>query len=149
MTKLWFRVALTGALCFGLGFGVAWHIAPRPTLSPPIPAPAPAVKPQPRGHFTVSYIDQVHSKPASAAVRDSLAAADWAGLDATFRAYTHGQDELTALGFATLYVAADLPTVFIQETRPDGRAPIIDQIRAPASAELVLTHVTALRGTTR
>jgi hypothetical protein len=145
MTKPWLRGAIIGAFCvgLGLGFAAAWY------ASAPVPAPTsrpPAAAVPYGGHLTVTYVDQLYAAPAAAAVRDSLAGVDWRVLDTTFRAYTHGQDELKTLGFTTRYSTADLPIVFIQVTQPTGQAPIIDEMKGPTSADVVVNRVKALRG---
>lgn len=141
------------ALWFLLGFLTGHSLAPAPRLEP-LPAPAPQrdplEKPRPApvhhtGHFTVSYLEPRYGSPASAAIRDQLAGADWKPLDCTFRSYTDGQAELKTLGFTPHFTSADLPLVFIQETGPQG-APIIDTIRSPATAAAVLTRIQELRG---
>jgi hypothetical protein len=143
--------ALSGCVCFALGFGLAWYVAPGRTTAPVPPpvsssAAAPADGIPYGGHLTVTLIEPLYASPAAAAVRDSLAAVDWHGMDTTFRAYTHGQDELEALGFVSRYTTADLPIAFIQQTRPTGGAPIIDEIKSPASADVVVNRVKELRG---
>jgi hypothetical protein len=64
-----------------------------------------------------------------------------------FRAYTHGQDELTSLGFTSRYTTADLPIVFFQETQSNGKAPLIDPpMKSPPNATAVIDRVKELRG---
>jgi hypothetical protein len=143
------RILAGLALCCSLGCNLTVHVHLGEREPAPIPAPVP-VRPaavRHTGHFTVSYIEPVHPSAASAAVRHDLAALDWSGLDATFRAYTHGQEQLTTLGFSTIYAAADLPMVFIQETGADGSAPIVPPpLRSPATAAAVVDRVKELRG---
>jgi hypothetical protein len=117
-------------------------VAPRP-VAPPAPIPIAATKHT--GHFTVSYIEPRYGSPASAAVRDDLAALDWHALDTTFRAYTEGQDELKTLGFVSHFASTGLPVCFVQETGPKG-APIIATVEGPASAAVVVSTVKGLRG---
>jgi hypothetical protein len=94
----------------------------------------------------VSFIEPLYPSPAAAAIRHDLAAYDWAGLDTMFRAYTDGQQELKTLGFTSHYVPADLPIVFVQETMPNGSAPLVGAPIKPTSAAQVVSHVKGLRG---
>ena len=149
------------ALWFFAGFLVC-YVEVRPTGPPPQPSPAPIVQPVPApapapapapqpipvkhtGHLYLSYIEPRYGTPASAAVRDDLAAIDWHALDATFRAYVDGQEELTTLGFLKPIQETGLPAAFIQESGPKG-APIIGTVEGPASAAVVLSTVKGLRG---
>jgi hypothetical protein len=133
----------------GCNLTVHIHLGERPTAPAPVPSPVrPVSAAKHTGHFTVSYIEPVYPSPASTAVRHDLAGVDWGGLDTTFRAYTHGQEQLQTLGFSTLYVAADLPMVFVQETNASGAAPIVPPpLRSPATADVVVARVKELRGT--
>jgi hypothetical protein len=155
-----YGVVAAAVAWFLIGFVVARELAPAPAPAP-IPAPAPAPSPpilapsppppppivRHTGHLTVSYIEPIHVKPSGIVARHQLAGVDWASMDASFRAYTDGQDELHTLGFDRHYTAADLPLVFIQETGPTGQAPIIPPpIHAPASAQVVVDRVKELRG---
>jgi hypothetical protein len=149
----WIRNAFaTAALWFMVGFGLGVYIAPRaapirPAPVPvPVPIPAPADTVNVRGHLTVSLIEPLYVSPATAAIRNDLAATNWSGLDTTFRAYTHGQSELDALGFTSHYTTADLPIVFFQETLPSGSAPLVPPPLKPLSAAAVIDHVKELRG---
>lgn len=147
--KNWLGTVLVSA---AMGYILACRFAGVP-LMPVQPAPVPITvspanptkNPAHTGHFTVSYIEPRYPTPASAAVRDQLAGTDWRALDATFRAYTHGQQELTDLGFVTHYSTADLPLCFIQEAGPAG-APLVGTPLKPASAAAVLGTVKGLRG---
>jgi len=135
---------------FALGFAVAtgYH----QPAGPPVPVPDRPVPTVPvpvalkhNGHFTISYIEPRYPSPASAAVRNDLANTDWHALDATFRAYTLGQAELTTLGLDKHFDPANLPIALIQETGPKG-APIVATVAGPASAGDVLGTVKGLRG---
>jgi hypothetical protein len=130
-----------------IGWVAAGYFRPVPPVPGPVPPPAPvAIRPAKHtGHLYVSYIEPRYGTPTSAAVRDALAGTDWSKLDATFRSYTDGQDELTTLGFDKHFEAADLPEVFIQESGPKG-APIIATVNGPASASIVLARIKELRG---
>ena len=151
----------TAALWLLIGWGSAAYyyrsvpMAPTcPAAAAPVPAPpAPAPPPAPvapsapvhAGHFTISYVEPRYPSPASAAVRQQLAAVTWSDLDATYRSYTEGQSQLATLGFDRYFKPADLPILFLQEDGPTG-APIIDQMKAPASAESVVSWVKGFRG---
>jgi hypothetical protein len=114
-----------------------------PDVKPPSPVP---VRPaQHSGHLTVSLIEPRYTRADIAAIRHDLAGFDWASLDATFRGYSDGQDQVQALGFTAHYTPDDLPIVFIQEMQPSGSAPIIDRIK-PSSAVVVINRVKELRG---
>jgi hypothetical protein len=120
--------------------------APAPAPDPPAPAPPPALPAVAhKGHFTVSLIEPRYPSPASAAVRDQLAGENWMPLDTSYRSYTEGQNQLTALGFVPYFKSADLPIVFLQEDGPTG-APIIGSMKSPASADAVLSWVRGFRG---
>jgi hypothetical protein len=116
-----------------------------PDVLPKPPSPIPVKPVQHTGHLTVSLIEPRYTRADIAAVRHDLAGFDWANLDATFRGYSDGQDQVQALGFTAHYTPADLPIVFIQETQPSGAAPIIDRIK-PGSAAVVIDRVKELRG---
>jgi hypothetical protein len=97
------------------------------------------------GHLWVTYVEARYGSPAAGAVRDELAGVDWKGLDATFRAYTEGQEQLALLKFATHFTTADLPILFVQDGTLRGGG-IIDTIRGPASADAVVSRIRELRG---
>jgi hypothetical protein len=122
-----------------------WSDGPDLGPLPKPPSPVPVKPVQHSGHLTVSLIEPRYTRADIAAVRHDLAGFDWGGLDATFRGYSDGQEQLQGLGFTSHYTAADLPIAFIQETQPSGEAPIIDRIK-PGSAAVVIDRVKQLRG---
>jgi hypothetical protein len=152
----------TAALWLLIGwFSAAFYyrsLQPAPVLIPS-PAPAPVGPPAPdllpvpvapagvshKGHFTVSYIEPRYPSPASAAVREGLAAVKSTGIDTTYRSYIAGQTQLTTLGFTAYFTPADLPMVFLQEDQAGG-SPIIGTMKSPASADAVVSWVKGFRG---
>jgi hypothetical protein len=114
-------------------------------VGPKPPTPVPVKPAQHSGRLTVSLIEPRYTRADIAAVRHDLAGFDWLSLDATFRGYSDGQDQVQALGFTAHYTPDDLPIVFVQETQPSGAAPIIDRIK-PSSAAVVIDRVKELRG---
>jgi hypothetical protein len=141
-----YTVTTTGPTRITSGTGwilLQWDGAPDVLPKPPTPVP---VKPvQHTGRLTVSLIEPRYTRADIAAVRHELAGYDWATLDAIFRGYSDGQDQVQALRFTGHYTPDDLPIVFVQETQPSGAAPIIDRIK-PSSAAVVIDRVKAMRG---
>jgi hypothetical protein len=122
-----------------------WSDGPDVGPLPKPPSPIPVKPAQHTGHLTVSLIEPRYTRADIAAVRHDLAGYDWATLDATFRGYSDGQDQVQALGFTAHYTPDDLPIVFVQETQLSGSAPIIDRIK-PSSAAVVIDRIKELRG---
>lgn len=160
-----YREAKTFALGFAVAFAVIGYTPPSPPAPTPIPIPAP-VPPGPpvptptpspapvkhAGTLFLSYIEPTDTTPQASAIRDAAVGTDWQGLNCRWRSYTDGQASLDATGLKP--VAPNLPALVIQElpagVNPDGAnlppSPVIDVIASPASLDVIMARVKALRG---
>lgn len=135
---------------------ISWVSDPGPIPTPPPgpgpdpipPAPTPPPAPVATGKLFVTYIyDSSSESQAQATARADLATApEWAGLDATFRAYEVKQkavDDLNLRG-----TIGPLPCVVVQELKAGAAtAPVIKVLPSVDAKAAVVSAVKDLRGT--
>lgn len=118
---------------------------PIPDPVPPAPAPPPAPVATGKLYVTLVY-DSTNETQAQATMRADLAtAAEWAGLDATFRAYETKQKAVDDLNLRGSLAA--LPCLVVQELKPgSASAPVIKALPSVADKAAAVTIVKDLRG---